>query len=830
MSKRDDQEELLSIKSLATGLTAELLYRKCSAGSFKFNSTEELDDVEGLNGQKRALDAIHFGSRINKHGFNLFVLGPPGSGKHMSVSDYLEKKAAAEETPPDWVYVNNFDMSHKPVAILLPTGEGVRLRKTMSRLIDDMQAAIPAIFESDEYQARRRNIEDAFRETQEAAFNKLKERANAKNITVMKTPAGFAMAPMRNDKVIEPEIFNQLEADVRKKIEETIEGLQKELEDILQDIPRWDKDRRGQLKELNQQLAEVAVAQGMVELEREFGQLPSVADYIESVRRDLIDNVTLFIGPPKPNAPGPIQLLVPEEPSREDHFSRYEVNVLVSHADGASESKGAPVIYEDHPTMSNLVGRVELLPQLGTLVTDFNFIKSGVLHRANGGYLLLDARRLLTQPVAWEALKRSLQSHKIKIESPSEFSNLVNTVSLESDPIPLNIKVILFGDRNLYYTLCAHDPDFDDLFKVAADFDETIERNDGANQLFARLMSTLCRQSATRHLTTDGVARMIEHASRIADDAEKLSMRTGPLSDVLNEADYWAKEAERGTICAADVDRAIMEQQARLDRMRELSHEAIARDIILIDTQGEEIGQINGLSVVSLGNFAFGRPTRITANTRMGSGRVIDIEREVKLGGPLHSKGILILSGYISNNFALNVPLALRASLVFEQSYGGVDGDSASSAELYALLSAISGIPIKQCFAVTGSVNQKGEVQAIGGVNEKIEGYYDVCRERGFTGEQGVLIPTANSKNLMLRQDVVDSCEKKDFHIFPVTTINEGIEILTGIQAGARGIDGEFPRGTVNHRVEKKLIEFAKARKAFGVESIDQIGESEGSV
>jgi len=495
-------------------------------------------------------------------------------------------------------------------------------------------------------------------------------------------------------------------------------------------------------------------------------------------------------------------------------FRRYMVNVMVSHGDGAS-SAGAPVVEEQNPTYGNLVGRVEHIAQMGTLVTDFLLIKPGALHRANGGYLLLDARRLLLSPFAWEALKRAIKAREIRVEQPAETVGLISTQSLDPEAIPLDVKVILFGDRELYYLLAAHDPDFTGFFKVQADFDDTIARSSENDNAYARLIASIVKEHGLKPVDASGVARIIDEGARLADDREKLSIEIGRISDLVREADYWSGQAKRKVTTRQDVTRAIEEHIQRADRLRDRSQETINRGVILVDTDGAEVGQVNGLSVLQLGSFSFGRPTRITARVRLGSGRVTDIEREAKLGGPLHSKGVMILWGFLAGRYALDVPLALGATLVFEQSYGGVDGDSASSAELYALLSALSDIPIKQSLAVTGSVNQRGEVQAIGGVNEKIEGFFDICRARGLTEEQGVLIPRSNVQHLMLREDVVEAVRNGQFAVYPVGSIDEGIEILTGVKAGERGAEGRFPVGTINRLVEDKLKSFAERGRNF---------------
>ncbi len=796
-------------------LTPDKLRQHCDPEALGFKTTQELESVDELVGQDRALGAIRFGTGIDKPGFNLFLLGSSGTGRHTAIRRFLDRRAAEEEAPDDWVYVNNFSFAHKPRALRLPPGTAVRFRDTMAALIDDLRTAIPALFESDDYRNRRRAIDEAFEEQQSSAFEDLQRKAEEKNIAVMRTPMGFALAPKRNGEVIKPEVFNAMAEDERKEIEETIQELQKELADILQRLPQLEKERRDKLRELNAELAEYAVGSSIKDIAARFEGLEAIQTHLEEVRDDLVKNANLFLEAAQEenqqNQPFRSSGTGMDDP----RFRRYAVNVVVAngHEDGA---KGAPIVFEDHPTLFNLIGRVEHITQYGALTTDFTLIKPGALHRANGGYLVLDARKVLTEPLSWEALKRCLRSGAISITSPGEMMSLVSTISLQPDAIPLKVKVILIGERILYYMLSNLDPDFSDLFKVEADFNEDIDRSEEACGLYSRLVATIVQNKGLKPVEASGVARIIEESSRLADDAAKLSVRTGPLADLMSEADYWAGDAGRDTIAAEDVARAVRERIDRASRLRERAQEAITRDIVLIDTDGEAVGQINGLAVLSLGNLSFGRPSRITARVRMGAGKVVDIEREVELGGPLHSKGVLILSSVLSSRYALELPPSLWASLVFEQSYGGVDGDSASCAELYALLSALSEVPIRQSFAVTGSVNQFGEVQAIGGVNEKIEGFFDLCVARGLTGKQGVLIPKANVQHLMLREDVVDAASKGEFHIYGVETVDQGIALLTGREAGERDASGAFPEQSINALVEAKLQHFAEQRKAFG--------------
>jgi lon-related putative ATP-dependent protease len=567
-------------------------------------------------------------------------------------------------------------------------------------------------------------------------------------------------------------------------------------------------------------MANFAVGGLIDELREKYADFPDVVDHLDAVQEDVVENAEDFL-PSEQNASNLMAALQGGQGQRaqrrEGRMRQYQVNLIVDH----SESEHAPVVYEDNPTYQNLVGRIEHIAQMGALMTDFNLIKPGALHKANGGYLLLDARKVLTQPYAWDALKRALQAGKVRIESLGRRLSLISTVSLEPEPIPLDVKVGLFGDRLLYYLLYQLDPDFAKLFKVEADFEERMDRDEENQQVYARLIATMVDEHELRPFDQEAVARVIERSARMVGDADKLSTERESIEDLLREANHWAKEEESEVVTAAHIQRAIDAQVYRADRVRDRMQEAILRETVLIDTEGEEVGQVNGLSVIPLSNFAFGRPTRITARVSMGKGEVVDIEREVELGGPIHSKGVLILAGFLGARYAEEKPLSLSASLVFEQSYSGVEGDSASSAELYALLSAIAEVPLKQSLAVTGSVNQRGQVQAIGGVNEKIEGFFDICEARGLTGEQGVLIPAANVKHLMLRHDVVEAVEEGQFHIYPVETVDEGLEMMTGIPAGERDEEGNYPEDTVNHKVEARLSELAEMRAKFG----ESVGE-----
>jgi lon-related putative ATP-dependent protease len=796
-------------------LAADALYRRCDVSEFSFETTAELEDLTQILGQDRAVEAVELATAMGVDGYNLFVLGPPGTGRHSYVQQFLAQTAAEQPVPSDWCYVGNFTQPQRPTALELPAGQGRKLREDIERLVEEAHTAIPAAFESEDYRTRRQAIEEEFKEAQGKILEEIQEQGKARGIGILQTPTGIAFAPLKDDgEVMSPDAFNKLPEEAKKRIQEETKALQKVLERAMQSTPQRVRKVREKVRELDREVTGFAVGGLIDDLMEAYCQWPKVVQYLKDLRSDITDNVDIFR-----KSPGEQQTAEAELPGQQPKESaalrRYGVNVVVDH----SQSKGAPVVFEEHPTYPFLMGRIEHVAKLGALLTDFNLIRGGALHRANGGYLVLDVRKVLIQPFAWEGLKQALGSRELRIESLGQAYSLVSTVSLEPEPIPLKVKVVLIGERMLYYLLQALDPEFNDLFKVGADFEDEMARTPENHQRLARLLATVARKESLMHLDRNAVGRLIEESARHAGDAEKLSAQIRQVADILREADYWGTKTGHRVIGADDVQQAIDSRDRRRSRVRERFQEEILRETILIDTGREKVGQINGLAVAQIGDFLFGRPTRITARLSLGSGKVIDIEREVELGGPIHSKGVLILSNFLAAHYVTDRPLSLSASLVFEQSYGGVEGDSASSAELYALLSALAEAPIKQSLAVTGSVNQFGEVQAIGGVNEKIEGFFDICKARGLSGEQGVLIPASNVKHLMLRRDVIEAVKDAQFHVYPVQTVDQGIEILTGIEAGTRDAEGGFPEGSINYRVKARLIDFAEKRRAFAAES-----------
>ena len=801
--------------SSGKALAPSALRKSIDPGQFSFTTTVDLPELDSFFGQERPIRAIRFGVRMERPGYNIFALGPSGLGKHTLVLRSVDERAAGEPAPFDWCYVNNFDQPHKPKALRLPAGKGREFRHDIDRLVEDMQRALSAAFESEEYQARRRAIEGEVQDHQQASLMELQEKAKERGLALLRTPAGLAFAPLIDGEVLPPEEYEKKSEEEQQRIQADVEVMQEELQRLLGKAPRWERELRSALRELNSEVAEVVLADLNDELVAKYAEMPDVLSFLEAVRRDVKDHLGDFLvaGEKKREAidgDGSIAFSDGLSPLR-----RYQVNLLVDSA----EMTGAPVIYEGNPTYLNLIGRIEQMAQMGALVTDFTLIKPGMFHRANGGYLVLDALKVLLSPYAWEGVKRVLQFGEIRIESPLQQLSITSTVSLEPEPIPLDVKVVLMGDRMLYYLLSDADPDFNELFKVVADFSDEVVRDENTQELYAQLIASIVRKEKLKPLNKLAVCRVLDHAARLVSDSERMTAQIQSIVDLLQESDYWAGEAGSEIIGPEHIEQTIDAQIFRLDRVAKLLQEEILRNTIHIESEGAVVGQINGLAVLSLGNYMFGQPSRITATVRMGRGDVVNIEREVNMSGPLHSKGVLILSSFLAARYAVEHPLALSASLVFEQSYAGVDGDSASSAELYVLLSAIAEVPIKQSLAVTGSVDQHGTVQAIGGVNEKIEGFFDLCKARGLTGDQGVLIPATNVKHLMLRQEVVDAVAAGKFSVYPVSNVDEGIEILTGIPAGKRGKRGAYPKGTLNRKVDDRLATMAKKRAEFAPRS-----------
>ena len=785
-----------------TPLPVEQLYRSCDLASLSFDSTAELIEHPAAIVQKQAFDAVKFGVEMQHMGFNLFVMGPPGSGRHGMISRFLAARARQEPAADSWCYANNFIDPTKPIALRLPHGKGEQLRDDMQQLIKELQVSIPAMFEGEEYRSRVDKLDAELNEIQKNAFIDLANEAEKDSIALMRTPEGFSFAAEKNGEVLSEEAFEKLSEEEKDDFARKIAALQKKLENLLLQVLDWRKEHRDRLRQLNREVTIFAVGSLVEDLVSRYTAYPDTVAYLEAVKKDVIENAQIF----RKSEAG---FMHNEElpPLR-----RYQINVLLDGGADDETDKGAPVIMEDNPTFQNLFGRVEHIARFGNLITDFLLIRQGALHRANGGYLMLDIHKLLSLPFAWEGLKRALITQEIRIESVMQMVGMVTTVSLEPKSIPLKVKVILFGERIYYYLLQMYDPDFGKLFKIAADFEDDVVRNNDSQLDYARLIAETAHDHKLLPFDRGAVARIIEYGARDAGDAERISLHMQRLSNLMHEAEYWAQAENGKTVTANNIQQAVDAWIRRSDRIKRRLFDEILRGTIMIDSSGSRVGQVNGLSVLQVGDYAFGQPTRITATTRLGDGEVIDIQREVALGGALHAKGVLILSSFLATRYSARQPLSLTASLVFEQTYGHIEGDSASMAELCALLSSLAEVPVKQSLAITGSVNQHGQAQAIGGVNEKIEGFFDLCVARGLTGDQGVLIPTTNANQLMLRADVVAAAKAKQFHIYAIDNIDQAIEIMTGIPAGQPDAVGDFEPDSINHLVRARLAELLQIR------------------
>ncbi len=792
-------------------LSPDELRRTFDPQALGVKTTDQLSALDGrIIGQERAVRALQFGLHISSTGFNTYVAGPPGIGKMTAIQTFLEELARRTETPPDWCYVNNFEDPYQPKALRLPPGTARRLQQELKALVEHLHREIPKAFESDEYSAQRDEILSALSKQREEPLKELSERASREGFALQATPLGIVILPVREGQPLTDAEFQALPESIQEELQRHRDALQEELKAAMKEIRWLERATQQKLQELDQQVALYIVGDLADDLIEKYNDLPEVVEHLQAVQKDILENIETFKtrpGSPATPSNGP----QPPPWVQELPFRKYDVNVLVDN----SSQQGAPVVLEFNPIYNQLFGRIEKETQFGALYTDFTMIKAGSLHRANGGYLVLPVEDVLMSLFSWDGLKRALHRQEIQIEEMGERLGFLATKSLRPQPIPLDVKVLLVGRPLIYYSLHAYDEEFPELFKVRADFDVRMSADDRNIQDFVSFLCTLCEKENLRHLDDSAVGKLLEHAARLADDQEKLSTHFGAIADLVREANFWAEQENSSYVSASHVKRALDEKVYRSNLVQERIKELIARGTLLIDTEDESVGQVNGLAVISLGDYAFGKPSRITASVGPGREGIIDIEREVELGGPIHSKGVMILGGYLSYKYARDKPLTLAARLVFEQSYEGIEGDSASSAELYALLSVLSGLPIQQNIAVTGSVNQHGEAQAIGGVNEKIEGFYDVCVAKGLTGNQGVMIPASNVQNLMLREDVVEAVRDGKFHIWAVRTIDEGIEILTGVPAGERDSDGQFPKGAVNDLVDRRLRELMKALEEY---------------
>jgi len=783
----------------AQKLSASEVRATCDPSELDFETTAELPPLNEIIGQPRATEALRFGVDIDSFGYNIFALGPPGTGKMSFVKSVLDEVAKSKPVPDDWCYVYNFSEPHRPRALRLPAGMGNEFKRDMEKLIEHLKREIGRVFESEDYQRQRQEVINALQRERDKVLAELERRANEMGFAIIGTPAGPMPAPLLGNAIMTPEQFMQLPEPIKERIEENRRELLNEIQTVMRDLGKREREARQQLEELDRKVAVLAVGHVISDLMEKYAAHEQVVDYLRQVQEDVVNNVNAFRTAAQ-------QETTQTHPLAAAIFDRYKVNVLVDN----SSLQGAPVVVETNPTYYNLVGRIEYRLEMGAFIAHFTMIKPGALHRANGGYLILDAKALLSNPFSWDALKRALNDRQIRIEEPGEAFRLISIASLSPEPIPLNVKVVLVGSPWLYYLLQAFDEDFRGLFKVKADFDVVMDKTDENVRKYAMFIASRCAEENLKPFDKTAVAKVIEYSSRLVSDQRKLSTHFASICDILREANYWASRNGREFVTAEDVRMAIERRVYRVNLIEERLLEMFRDGTLLVDVDGERVGTVNGLAIVDLGDHIFGKPTRITARTFLGRGSVINIEREVAMSGRIHSKAVMILSGYLRGKYAQDKPLGIGAQLTFEQLYDEVEGDSASAAELYALLSSISGVPVKQGIAVTGSVNQYGEIQPVGGVTYKVEGFFDVCRVKGLNGQQGVIIPKQNVHNLMLREDVVEAIEKGLFHIWAIGNIDDGVKVLMGIEAGERQPDGTYPEGTLHALVEKRLSEMAE--------------------
>ncbi|AUN94343.1 Lon protease family protein [Pseudazoarcus pumilus] len=787
----------------STGLPAERLRTRCDPESLPFETTATLEDLPDDLEQARADEALRFGLAMTHSGYNVYVLGESGTGRHAIVGRLLAELAAKGAVPSDQCYVYNFDDPQRPHLLALPAGWGNQLRLDMQTFVRDLAPAIDAALSSDAHESRIEALQDAHKEREEGALQELGEQCAADALALLRTPEGFVFAPTKDGETMSPEDFDALPKDERERIETAVGTWSERLADLLEEFPGWRKALRESICRAERDALAPTVAHLSRDLRDRYRDILAVQAFLDAVHKDLLDSGIDWGSSGDEDEGG--------DDDNSGRFQRYLVKLLVDHAD----TQGAPVVYEDNPGFGNLIGRIEHVVHMGNQVTNFQMIRAGSLHRANGGYLILDAERLFAQPWAWDGLKRSLRSGEIRIEPPAEAQGWNAPVTLEPQPVPCRLKVVLIGSRELFYLLTDHDPDFAELFKVAADFDDEMPRTPQNVNYYAHLLAMLARNVGLLPLDREAVARLVEQGARLAEDAGRLSLYTRKLADLMREADHYAREAGLERVGRLHIDRAIAARARRFGRYSQNVLESIVEGSTLISTDGRRSGQVNGLVVVELAGEHFGHPVRITATARLGDGEVVDIERETELGGAIHTKGVMILTAFLAARYARNRPLSLNASLVFEQSYGYVEGDSASLAELCALLSALADVPLRQGLAITGSVNQFGEAQVIGGVNEKIEGFFDLCAVRGLTGDQGVLIPSASVRHLMLREDVVEAVRRGTFHVYTIDTVDDAMTLLTGMPAGTPDAKGAIPKDTINHRVAVALETMATAQSAW---------------
>jgi lon-related putative ATP-dependent protease len=800
-------------------LSSEELYSCCDPDLFKFSTTDELPELTETIGQVRALNAIDFGLNLDSKGFNIYVLGENGTGKSTSIKAILNKKAAEEPVPSDWCYVYNFKEPDIPMAISMEPGRASVFHKDMEELIKILRVEIPKIFESKEYEKQKNQILEEFQQKQKQMFSGLEEEAQSKGFSIRKTVSGLMIVPVKKSgEPLTEEEYEALDEKTRTKIDEIGKGLQEKLNDIVREVRESEKSVKNALSKLERDATLAAVGHFMEEVRNKYKDHERITAYLSAVTEDILEHIDDFKSQEEQTPPLPFMKMQKAEPT----FTRYVVNVLVNNED----CSGAPCVFESNPTYFNLFGRLEYKFQYGVATTDFSMIRAGALHKANGGYLVINALDLLRNLFSYETLKRALRNREIKVEDVWEQYRLMSTTTLKPEAIPLNVKVILIGNPYLYYTLYSLDEEYRELFKVKADFDSRMDKTAETVGKYAAFVASTCKQGNYLAFDRSGVSKIVEYGSRLAEHQGKLSSRFSEIADVIKEANYWAKKAGDVVVKDEHVEKALRERVYRVNKIEERLQEMIVEGTLIIDTEGEKVGQINGLAVMGMGDYQFGKPSRITASTYAGKAGVVNIERETKMSGRIHEKAILIITHFIHSTYSRKKPASFSASITFEQLYDMIEGDSASCAELYVILSSLAGIALKQNFAITGSMDQNGDVQPIGGVNEKIEGFFDLCKVRGFDGTHGVVIPQKNVKHLMVKQEVLDAVKEGKFFIYPIEKVGEGMEIFTGLPMGELAADGTYPEGTVNYLVAKRLAEISEAMKDKKEESKDKDKEN----
>lgn len=785
-------------------LSPEQLRRTCDPQQLGFRTTADLPYSDQIIGQERAVEAIQFGLDIESPGFNIFVMGPVGTGRRSILMRLVREQAARAPTPDDWVYVNHFADPRTPRAIRLPAGQGAQLRSDMERFNLSLVERLQRAFEQDQYAHAREKLEQDWRTAQQQALQNVEEACRRRGFALVQSPSGLYIAPLRDGKPLEMELFGQLPPEERSQMEQDLDQLEEMLETALRRLREHERQAAAAIEKLDREVASFAIRPLMEELQSRYADQAEVQEYLKEVEQDIVENVNLLLGNKSENEddgdPGSL-LNVPLP-------QRYRINLLVDH----SRTEGAPVIVEESPTYDKLFGRIEYDVRYGNTTTDYTLIRPGALHRANGGYLILDAANLLNAPYVWDGLKRALFAGKIQMESP-DGQQLVRTVTPEPEPIPLQVKVILRGERYIYYTLYQRSDDFPKLFKVLADFSSEMPRTPETERSYAQFLRSLSQDEHLLPFTAEAVARIVEFGGRQTEDQERLSAQFGQIADLAREAAHIARRKGHAVVDREDVLAALQQRIKRMNLAAEWTRREILANRLLVRTEGRAIGQINGLVITTRAGYEYGMPNRITARAYVGRGNVLDIQREVHLNGPIYSKGVLTLNGYFGGKYGTAESLAMEASLSIEQMYDEIDGDSASSAELYALISAVAQVPLRQDLAVTGAVDQFGNILTIGGANEKIEGFYAVCKMRGLTGTQGVVIPASNVLTLMLNEEVIQAVQDGKFHIYPVSTVDEGLALFTGIPAGQPDEQGHYPPATVHGKVMARLAEFAHRKK-----------------